>query len=80
MYRGIELTAIYSMEPYRLEPLFHGWEQQWKTKGGDLNNPKIPAKFVLEHGTRIHGEVPERIGRGKRGPAKPPIDPFEPED
>jgi hypothetical protein len=80
MYRGIELSAIYSMEPYRLEPLFALWEAQWQAKGKDLNNPKIPVKLVLEHGTRIHGEVPERVGRRKKGPAKPPINPFEPED
>lgn len=77
MYRGIELASIYSMEPYHLSPLFDQWLIKWHEKGKDLNNPKIPVKFVLEHGTRIFGEVPTDIGRRKaRGLPKPTLDPF----
>jgi len=79
MYRGIELTAIYSVEPFRLEPLFQEWERKWQRQG-DLNNPKIPVKFVFENGTLIYGTQPDRVGRRRPGPAKPPIDPFEAED
>jgi hypothetical protein len=75
MYRGIELAAIYSMEAYQLEPLFRSWEEQWQRKG-DLNNPKIPVKFVLDHGMLIHGAKPVSVGR-RTTPMKPPIDPFE---
>lgn len=82
IYRGIELTAIYSMEPYELAPLFEAWERSWHERGGrDLNNPKIPVKFVCEKGTLIHGDAPSSFGRRRstRLPP-PPIDPFEPDD
>lgn len=81
MYRGIELTAIYSMEPYELAPLFDQWDERWRANGRDLNNPKIPVKFVIERGTRIFGETPERIGKLRgRGIGKPPLDPFDADD
>jgi hypothetical protein len=81
MYRGIELTTIYSMEPHKLEPLFTKWESEWHARGGkDLNNPKIPARFVMEHGALIYGDAPTRTGRRSSAGTKPPIDPFEAED
>ena len=50
-YEGIELKAIYRMEPARLEPYFTKWETKWHESGGkDINNPKIPLKFVEQHG------------------------------
>lgn len=81
MYRGIELTAIYSMEPYELTPLFDLWEEKWTTKGRDLNNPKIPVKFVLERGTIIYGERPVATGKASKSAlGKPPVDTFEADD
>lgn len=81
MYRSIELAAIYSMEPYELAPLFDLWEQKWAFRKADLNNPKIPVKFVLERGTLIYGERPASVGKIKKAPIKkPPLDPFEPDD
>ena len=51
VYQGIELQAIYRMTPERLEPYFTKWEQKWHTDGGkDINNPKIPEKFVQQNG------------------------------
>ena len=51
VYQGIELQAIYRMTPERLEPYFTKWEQKWHADGGkDINNPKIPVKFVRENG------------------------------
>ena len=51
VYQGIELQAIYRMTPERLEPYFTKWEQKWHGDGGkDINNPKIPVKFVRENG------------------------------
>ena len=51
VYEGIELQAIYRMTPDRLEPYFTKWEQKWHADGGkDINNPKIPVKFVKQNG------------------------------
>ncbi|KAF0178407.1 MAG: type II restriction enzyme [Limisphaerales bacterium] len=51
VYEGIELRAIYRMTPANLEPYFSKWERKWHDSGGkDINNPKIPLKFVMEHG------------------------------
>jgi Restriction endonuclease PvuII len=81
MYRGIELTAIYSMEPYELAPLFDGWDAKWDVSRRDLNNPKIPAKFVIEHGTLIFGTQPERTGRQRATKQAPEVpDTFEPDE
>ncbi len=55
VYRGIELEALYKMTNADLEPYFSKWEQEWHTRGGkDINNPKIPLKYVLEHGKLIY--------------------------
>lgn len=82
MYRGIELTAIYSMEPFELSLLFDAWENLWRTREGrDLNNPKIPVKFVVEKGTLIFGESPVSVGRRRSSKVtRPPLDPFEADD
>lgn len=55
IYEGIELQTIYLMEPTALEPYFSKWEQKWYSSGGkDINNPKIPVKFIVERGELIH--------------------------
>lgn len=55
VYEGIELKSIYKMTARKLEPYFQKWEAKWHDDGGkDINNPKIPLKFVEEYGTRIH--------------------------
>lgn len=54
VYRGIELQAIYYLEPADLEHLFGIWETKWHHDGGkDINNPKIPLKYVETHGERV---------------------------
>jgi hypothetical protein len=51
VYEGIELRAIYRLSPTSLEPYFSSWEKKWRERGGkDINNPKIPIKFVVQHG------------------------------
>jgi Restriction endonuclease PvuII len=36
------------------EPYFSKWESKWHESGGkEINNPKIPVKFVVEHGELI---------------------------
>lgn len=73
MYRGIELACIHKMKPAQLEPLFTRWEEKWHRDGGkDINNPKIPVSFVVDHGTLVHGTVPEI--RTRRMKVKPPVD------
>ena len=34
------------MTPTMLEPYYQKWENQYNTTGKDINNPKIPLKFV----------------------------------
>ncbi len=55
IYTGIELQAIYRLTPADLEPYFYAWEKKWHDSGGkDINNPKIPIKFVVKHGEVYH--------------------------
>lgn len=54
VYEGIELQAIYRLTSDQLEPYFSSWEKKWHESGGkDINNPKIPVRFVVEHGTKV---------------------------
>ncbi|MBX9898614.1 MAG: hypothetical protein K2Y17_12135 [Qipengyuania sp.] len=74
IYRGIELSTIYRMEPEQLEPLFARWEAQWHGSGGrDINNPKIPLSFVADNGELIHGIRPQ-IGLRARSVVPPTTD------
>ncbi len=55
IYDGIELISIYRLSQDDLEPYFAKWENAWHERGGkDLNNPKIPLKFVMETGELIY--------------------------
>ena len=55
IYEGIELQEIYWMKPAMLEPYFSSWEKKWHESGGkDINNPKIPVKFVVERGESVY--------------------------
>jgi len=65
VYNTIELVCVYQLTPEQLEPLFTKWEKKWHADGGrDINNPKIPLKFVFEHGLLLHGAPPLlKIGR-----------------
>ena len=53
VYRSIELEAVYYMPVERLEPYFEGWITKWNINSKDINNPKIPLKFVVQHGIKI---------------------------
>jgi len=54
IYEGIELQSIYLMKPKGLEFYFSKWETKWHESGGrDINNPKIPVKFVVAGGKLI---------------------------
>ncbi len=59
MYKGIEIEAIYRLEASDLEPWFSQWEAKWHADGGkDINNPKIPVKFVVRYGKKLYGREP----------------------
>lgn len=56
IYRHIELQCVYKLAPADLEVFFGAWEAKWHGSGGrDINNPKIPVKFVMEKGTLVYG-------------------------
>ncbi|MGI8786390.1 MAG: helix-turn-helix domain-containing protein [Pyrinomonadaceae bacterium] len=60
IYQGIELVSIYLLTPQDLEIFFSKWEEKWHSDGGkDINNPKIPVKFVMEKGKVIFQSIPE---------------------
>jgi hypothetical protein len=43
------------MKPANLEPYFAAWEAKWHaSQGKDINNPKIPVKFVRANGILIY--------------------------
>jgi hypothetical protein len=55
VYEGIELQAIYQLSPELLEPFYQRWETRWHENGEkDLNNPKIPLKYVEQEGSQIY--------------------------
>lgn len=54
VYQGIELRELYILTPEQLEPFYFKWSEKWHADGGkDINNPKIPLKYVQEHGKRL---------------------------
>jgi hypothetical protein len=57
IYKGIELQSIYKMTPEALEPYFTKWETDWHERGDkDINNPKIPLKFVTKNAELIYSK------------------------
>jgi hypothetical protein len=49
------LIEIYKLSPGDLEFYYKKWETKWHDSGGkDINNPKIPLKYVREHGQKIY--------------------------
>lgn len=61
VYEGIELKEIYLLTPKDLDPYYSAWETKWHEAGGkDINNPKIPLKYVREVGTVIYKEPKDK--------------------
>ncbi len=53
-YEGIKLKEVYRLTPSDLEPYYKKWETKWKDDGEkDINNPKIPLKYVREVGEKL---------------------------
>lgn len=66
IYENITLKCAFHLEPEDLDFYFNKWETKWHDDGGkDINNPKIPVKYVVEHGQLIYGNVPD-LSRKKR--------------
>ena len=64
IYRHINLLCVYRLGPGDLEFYFSKWEVKWRADGGkDINNPKIPVGYVMEHGELLHGTPPDLHGR-----------------
>ena len=53
-YEGIKLLSIYKMTPQDLEVYFDRWETKWNSNGRDINNPKIPLRYVKTRGEWIY--------------------------
>ena len=54
MYESIELKAIYRLSAAGLEPYFSKWEKKWRKSKKDINNPKIPVRFVMDNGRKLY--------------------------
>ena len=55
VYEGIKLLSMHQLTPANLEFYYTKWATKWHGDGGkDINNPKIPLKYVLEHGATIY--------------------------
>lgn len=55
VYEGIELIEIYRLSPENLDPYYKKWTDKWHERGGrDINNPKIPLKFVMNNGILLY--------------------------
>ena len=55
VYEAIELKEIYQLLPSDLDFYYTRWIKKWHDDGGkDINNPKIPLKYVRNHGTQIY--------------------------
>ena len=76
VYEGIELQAVYLMEPTHLEPYFAKWEMKWRADKKDINNPKIPSAFVKEKGKQVFAATQSPVSVI---PASPELKAHDPE-
>ncbi len=54
IYEHIELIAIYFLKVEQLEEYFGRWEAKWNRDRKDINNPKIPIRFVEMNGVKVY--------------------------
>jgi hypothetical protein len=66
------LQCVYKLTPADLEPYFKKWEEKWHADGKkDINNPKIPIKFVRQVGTLVYGTEESVVEiEAKKAPAR----------
>lgn len=50
IYEGIEMRRAFFVPAEKLEIYFSAWETKWTKEKKDINNPKVPLKFVCDHG------------------------------
>jgi hypothetical protein len=54
IYEGVVLRSIYLLTREQMEFFFSRWEAKRYADGGkDINNPKIPLRYVVEYGVLI---------------------------
>lgn len=53
VYEGIEMRRAFALPTEYLEEYFSKWEKQWAETQKDINNPKIPLKFVCDNGETL---------------------------
>ncbi|BAY25272.1 type-2 restriction enzyme PvuII [Calothrix sp. NIES-2100] len=62
IYKNIEIQSIYRLRPIHLESFYTLWENKWYANGGkDINNPKIPIKYVITNGDLLYGSPPNLL-------------------
>jgi hypothetical protein len=50
------------MKPAAMEYWYKRWEKKWHDDGGkDINNPKVPLKYVRENGQRLYTSIGEKL-------------------
>lgn len=70
IYRNITLVAVYMLEPKDLEEFYRRWEYKWHADGRkDINNPKIPVKYVEQTGRLLYRAPTEIAERAALSPA-----------
>lgn len=52
VYENIKLCEVYLLNPIDLEFYYNQWETKLQTQK-DINNPKIPLKYVRQYGTLL---------------------------
>lgn len=56
IYKNIDLISVFHLTPEKMEPFYKKWDEKWYADGGkDINNPKIPLKYVMEVGDLLWG-------------------------
>lgn len=81
IYRHIALQSVYLLEPADLEFYFQKWEEKWYADGRkDINNPKIPVKYVVKYGRLVYGQPPDLSVRRRGQPTPPDAAGFGPDE
>lgn len=70
IYRNITLVSVYLLEPDDLEVFYERRDTKWYGDGGkDINNPKIPVKYVTSVGRLVYAAPADMQARAEAAPA-----------